>query len=245
MRALGHHHDRRVPGLEALLDVAADLLDVERLLGDQDHVRAARDPGVQRDPARVAAHHLDDQRAVVALGRRVQPVDRLHRDVDRGVEAEGVVGRAEVVVDGLGHADDLDAVVVQLAGHAERVLAADRDQGVDAEAGQVRLDLLQAGLAVQRGLLRQRIGPRGAEDRAAAGQDAAHGRHVERLRVGLERSAPAVAEAHELRAVIERAGPHDRADDRVQPGAVAASGQDSDSHLAPPVLARLLARTPH
>ena len=70
-------------------------------------------PGVQRDPAGVPAHHLDDERAVVRLGGGVQAVDRLGRDVDRGVEAEGVVGRVEVVVDGLRHADDADAVLVQ------------------------------------------------------------------------------------------------------------------------------------
>ena len=45
--------------------------------------------------------------AVVRLGGGVQPVDRLHRDVDRGVEAEGEVGGAEVVVDRLRHADDV------------------------------------------------------------------------------------------------------------------------------------------
>ena len=39
----------------------------------------------------------------------------------------------EVVVDRLGHADDVDARLGELAGHAERVLAADRDQRVDAE----------------------------------------------------------------------------------------------------------------
>ena len=80
------------------------------LLGDQDHVGAAGEAGVEGDPAGVAAHHLDDQDPVVAVGGGVQAVDRLHRDVDRGVEAEGVVGGAEVVVDRLRHPDDVDAV---------------------------------------------------------------------------------------------------------------------------------------
>ena len=51
--------------LEALLDVAGDLVDVELALRQQDHVGAAGEAGVQRDPAGVPAHHLDDQRAVV------------------------------------------------------------------------------------------------------------------------------------------------------------------------------------
>ena len=134
-RALGDDDDRRVAACwKRRLDPAGDLVDVERLLGDQDDVGAAGHAGVQRDPAGVPAHDLDDQRAVVRLGGRVQPVDRLGRDVHRGVEAEGVVGGAEVVVDRLRHADDLHAVVVQLRRDAEGVLAADRDQRVDARA---------------------------------------------------------------------------------------------------------------
>ena len=164
---LGDHDDRRVVALEPRLDVLADLLDVERDLGDQDDVGAAGHAGVQRDPAGVAAHDLDDEGAVVRLGGRVQPVDRLHGDVDRGVEAERVVGGVEVVVDGLGYADDVHAVLVQLGGDAEGVLAADRDERVDAEVLEVRLDLLDAAVDLER------VGARRAEDRAAARQDAA------------------------------------------------------------------------
>ena len=64
---------------------------------------------MQGDPAGVAAHHLDDDDAVVRLGGRVQPVDRLGGDRDRRVEAEGVVGAGEVVVDRLRDADDGEA----------------------------------------------------------------------------------------------------------------------------------------
>ena len=49
-------------------------------------------PLMHRDPAGVPAHHLDDHDAVVRLGGRVQPVDRLGRDRHGGVEAERVVG---------------------------------------------------------------------------------------------------------------------------------------------------------
>ena len=108
--ALADDDDREVLArLVPLLEQRACLLDRHRLLGDQDHVRAARDAGVHRDPAGVAAHHLDDHHAVVRLGRRVQPVDRLGRDRDRGVEAEGVVGRVQVVVDRLRDADDRES----------------------------------------------------------------------------------------------------------------------------------------
>ena len=135
------------------------------VLGDQDDVGAAGEPGVERDPAGVAAHHLDDQHPVVALGRGVQAVDRLHRDVDRGVEAEGVVGGAEVVVDRLRHADDVDPAPRASAGRdPERVLAADRDQPVDPGLAEVGGDPLDAALLACSGLVREEpriVPPRG------------------------------------------------------------------------------------
>ena len=75
-----------------------------------------------------------------------------------------------------------------------------------------------------------RVGPRGAEDRAAAGQDAAHLLDAQRAGVAVERTAPAVPEADELVPVRRDALAHDRPDDRVQPGAVAAAGEHADPH---------------
>ena len=79
--AFGHHADEvRVAALEPLLDQPAYLFDVERLLGDQRHVRARGQAGVQRDPAGVAAHHLDEHDPLMGFGGAVQPVDRLGGD---------------------------------------------------------------------------------------------------------------------------------------------------------------------
>ena len=112
--ALADDDDREVlAALVPVLDLAARLLDRDRLLGDQDHVGAAGDPAHDRDPARVPAHHLDDHHAVVRLRGRVQPVDRLGADRDRRVEAERVVGRGQVVVDRLRDADDREAVLLE------------------------------------------------------------------------------------------------------------------------------------
>ena len=57
----------------------------------------------------VAPHDLHDQRAAVALRRRVHSIEGLGRDLDRGLEAEGELGAVDVVVDGLRDADDRDA----------------------------------------------------------------------------------------------------------------------------------------
>ena len=196
------------------------------LLGDQDHVGAAGEAGVEGDPAGVAAHHLDDQHPVVAVGGRVQAVDRLHRDVDRGVEAEGVVGGAEVVVDRLRHADDRQAVLgVQARGRAEGVLAADRDQAVDPGRRQVRGDPLRPAVrrrrgwsARSRGSCRRGAGCRAPRARRAAGcrpPAARASRRGSRRTRGRRLPTP-------LRTIA--------ADHRVESGAVAAAGEHSDPH---------------
>ena len=62
------------------------------------------------------------------------------------------------------------------------------------------------------------------------GQDAAHRGDAERHGQALERALPAVAEADELVAVLADALADDGPDDRVEAGAVAAAGEDSDAH---------------
>src|SRR4029079_17454053 len=60
--ALGHDDDRREATLAVTpLELVRDLVDVERLLGDEDLGGAAGHAGVHRDPAGVAAHHLADE----------------------------------------------------------------------------------------------------------------------------------------------------------------------------------------
>jgi hypothetical protein len=50
----------------------------------------------------------------VAVCRAVEPIDRLGRDVERRIEAEGAVRSPHIVVDGLGEGDDRHAVLGQL-----------------------------------------------------------------------------------------------------------------------------------
>ena len=58
--ALGDDDDRRVATLAVTLrELGGDVVDVERLLGSQDHGAAAGNAGIQCDPAGVPAHHLD------------------------------------------------------------------------------------------------------------------------------------------------------------------------------------------
>ena len=94
---------------------------------------------------------------------------------------------------------------------------------VDAQAVQVLGDPVDPAVDLER------VGARRAEDRAAAGQDAAHVRDAERHGDVLQRAAPAVAEADELVAVDADALAHDGTDHRVQPRAVPAPGQHPDA----------------
>ncbi|CAM5253889.1 hypothetical protein SGLAM104S_01724 [Streptomyces glaucescens] len=63
--------------LEPLADPRRQLVDVERPLRHDDGVGSRRHPGVQRYPAGVPPHDLDDQHPLVGLGGGLQPVQRL------------------------------------------------------------------------------------------------------------------------------------------------------------------------
>jgi hypothetical protein len=179
---------------------------------------------VQGDPSGVAAHDLDHEGAVVALGRGVQPVDGLHRDVHRGVEAERVVGGVEVVVDGLGDPDDGDVELCELRRYAEGVLATDGNQRVDSHRRQVLLDSLNPTFDLEG------VGTRRAENRAAARQDSTDLGDVQVHDLALKGAPPAVAEADELVPVLADALTDHGPNDRVEAGAVATPGQYADAH---------------
>jgi hypothetical protein len=168
---LGDDDDREVAAVVvAPPDVVARVLDRRRLLRHEDDVGAARDPARRRDPAGVATHDLDHHDAVVRLGGRVQPIDRLSTDVDGGVEADRHVGAGEIVVDRLGHAHDREAVLcVETLGDAERALSADRDDPSEPEAVAPPEQHLDAAL------LPEGVEPRAAEDGAPAWEDAGDG----------------------------------------------------------------------
>src|SRR5947209_15351273 len=74
-----------------------------------------------------------------------------------------------------------------------------------------------------------RISTRGAEDRPAAGQDPRDLARPERHEDALDEPAPALAHAERVPPARERPAA-DRADDRVQPRAVPAAGEDPDPH---------------
>jgi hypothetical protein len=112
MAALGDHHDAVVLAVVVVvLEQSADVVDVDVLLRNENHVRAAGDARGVGDPAGIAAHHFNHDHAIVRVGGGVDAVDGLGGDGHGRVVAEGGVGAADVVVDGLGNAHGLDAVL--------------------------------------------------------------------------------------------------------------------------------------
>ncbi len=226
-------------------------VDVEGHLADQRAVDAREVGGDEAGLAAVAAEDLDDADALVAADGRAQLGDGIHGTGDGGGEADAVVGPEDVVVHGLGDGDLRKAGLVEPRGVAERVVAADGDQGVDLQVLEVGDDAVgdvdrerpflvglpqvlgQIGLADLGG-----VGARGVQEGAAAAVDGPHRVPVQlphplAVVVGIadavvHESGPAAAEAHHLDPLL--LGPvHHLLHGRVQAGNVTAAGQDGDA----------------
>src|SRR5690242_17455549 len=202
----------------AVLDEAAGLFDVDGHLGHANDVRAAGDAGGDGDPAGVASHDLADENAVVRLRGGVQAIDSLGGDHYGGVEAKADIGAAEVVVNGLGNADAVDAALAESKRDGLGVVAAKRDERIEL----VALDGLQALFKAARHLLY--VGARRAQNRAALLQDAGGRLQVQRHGDVVDDAAPTFHKADKLIAVVLNSLAHRGANDSVQTGAVAAAG---------------------
>ena len=118
--------------LSTCLEQFAHAIEVGFFFGDQEVVGGCRDSGEAGDPTGVSSHGLDHHHASMRFGSGSESIDGFHDDIDRGIETEGDIGAGEVVVDGLGDADGVDAVdLIELVSDTERVVSADCDQGIE------------------------------------------------------------------------------------------------------------------
>ena len=186
-------------------------------------------PAVDRDPAGVAAHDFEHHHAVVALRRGAEAVQRIGGARNGGIEAERQGGGLKIVVNGLGHADDGDAMFEELLGAAQRAVAAHDHQGAQAELLEIGLGLVEdfardavafavAGLGGKPALVGR------AQHRAADEEQRIHFLVVERpVAQRFEQTLEAVQKADGIPAPF--AGTlDDRPDDCVQAGTIAAAG---------------------
>ena len=171
--------------------------------------------------------------------RAVQAVDALGGEGDGGVEAECQGRGLEVVVDGLGHADDAKALLVKLVGDGEAAVSADGDDGVDVVltdatddlVGEVHFFFGAVGLRDDATKRIAAIG--GAEDGAAEVGNLADGGAMQLHEsavaeaLGLEDAVVAFANADDVPAEAA-GGVHGSVNDGVEAGGVSAAGVDGD-----------------
>jgi len=202
--------------------VAHDVVHRYREFGNHDHVRTAGESAHRGDPAGQASHRLDDHDAVMRRRRRVEPVDRFTHDADRGVKADAVVGAEQVVVEGLGHADDGRPVIGQPRRNSVRTVAANGDQRIE-----MLIDGGQHPFATARRAVE--VVARGAEQRSALGDDALEvAREEGTTGVFAGQSGPAVGDADDFVSVAQG---HlaDGPDGRVEAGRVATRRKNTDA----------------
>ena len=173
--------------------------------------------------SRPASHDLDHVAARVGFAGVAEPVHHLHDCIHRGVEADGIVGRGDVVVDGAGNADGRDPVVGKVCRAAERAVAAAGNDAVDV--------IFFAGSDGLRHALRrfEFKAAVGIKNGAASCDDVAKvGRGGKKLHIVVNESLVSLINAVNLDAAGER-GSRRGADDGIHAGRVAAGGQDADS----------------
>ena len=238
-RALRDRDDREALAvLRTLFDGLRDLFRGVRDLRDDDDVRARGDARVQRQPAGLVAHDLDDEHARVGKGGRMDGVDDLRGNVHRRLEAEGQLRPPQVVVDGLGQRDDVHAVLAQQVRSLVRTVAAENDQAVKSGLFHRFQHFIQLCLlAVLLGALHllERL-TRGAEDGAAERQNVRKVVRLHLMVVSLDQAAVAVADTVQRHAfahlVIQCLC--DTPERRVQSLTVAAARKHSDFHIHRP-----------
>jgi hypothetical protein len=161
-------------------------------------------------------------------------VQAVGRHLDRRGVADRDLGQADIVVDGLGDADQLDpALLGEAAQNGQRAVAADADQGIEIERAVALDDLVAAvdAAAIVERIIEGVAPVRGAEDRAGhPEQGAVEEREVKLLRLdgtGHEAGGALVDADHLPAVALDRPVGHG-ADHGVQPRAIAAAGQDAD-----------------
>ena len=134
--------------VSSVIEVVGEVLDGE------DQAGLAGDGRAVGQPAGAAAHGLDQEVHPARLGVGQQVADLAGQRLDGREVAEGEVDAAVVVVDRLGDVDHRDPRLVrgqvvleplELVGGLERVVAADRDQGIDAERRRAPMDRAELG----------------------------------------------------------------------------------------------------
>ena len=130
---------------------------VGEVFDGEDQAGLAGDGRAIGQPARAAAHRLDQEVHPARLGVGQQIADLAGQGLDGREIAEGEVDAPVIVIDRLGHVNHGDSRLfrgqvilepLELVGGLERVVAADRDQGIHAQRGERPMDRAKLGRAL-------------------------------------------------------------------------------------------------
>jgi len=189
---------------------------------------------VQGEPARVASHDFEHKDAPVTFGRGSKIGHRFGNPRHRSIEAESDIGRIEIVVDRLGHADDRNPGTRQLQCGAERTIATQHDQRPDPVlleclAGGSDQRFRQNGLSGRTTPRLETSFVRCPENASSCGLDPEGVGRGEQARAGrMKQALVAFGEADHLE--VPRIGrANETADHGIEPGAIAAGGQDAQT----------------
>src|ERR1700722_11754384 len=229
MAALGHNYNAIVLAvIVVVLQQRADMVDIDLAVRNQDNMSAAGNPGSIGDPPGIAPHHFHNDHAIMRVRRGVDAVDCLCGNRNRSVEAERYIGATDVIVNGLGNPYAGNAVLAQKQRNRLRVVAPERDQGIDLVELQNLLHLLDP----TRNLLH--VGAGRMKNGAALQLDAIRAFESERNPTVVKYAPPAIEKSDELVAVGLNSFSNGSVDHRIQAGAIAATGQQSNSHANSP-----------
>src|SRR6266852_6443320 len=224
------------------------MLDIEFVFRNDAAIGGTGHSGKHGGEAGVASENFEDHETLVGAGGSAEAVDHLNGARDAGAEADAVVGAGDVVVHRFRDADNFETLLVQANSIAERVIAADGDERINAEPGEILEDFgsevvflggelvlemrRDAGLGHPAG-----IGTGRMEKGAAGAAGAINGLFVEKEEVvgvvvilradHVHEAGPAVANADDLVAFANGAK-SDAADGGIETGNIAASGKDAD-----------------
>ena len=228
--ALRHHHHvvggaRQTGPTDLLHDLR---FKIHLPLGDQHGGGTHGDAHIQRQMAGVAAHDLHHGAAFMGLHGVPQLVDALHGRVAGSVKANGVVGAADVVVDGGRDAHDLKASVPAGSGLPAQCQSA--PEGTVAADGHNSIQSQQFAGGKRFGPARLRhkfLAAGGVEYRAALVDDMADAGCVQLYEVAVDQAVPASPDAYAFNAAVH-CGPYDGPHSRVHTGGVTTAGQYAD-----------------
>ena len=154
----------------------------------------------------------------MALGRVAQPIGGIEGHAHRGVKAERVIRIVEIVIHRLGDADGRQPQLEELRSDAQGVLAAERDERVEAE----RLEVFPARLKLVLIARLERVRAGRAEDGAALVDDLFDLLEPERRHDTFHQPLPAQLDAVHLEPVVQPPH-HNAADSGVQTRTIAAA----------------------